>query len=54
MDGPEDYPKPELSTLLESGTFYFALTVLHRPTANAAPLSGRMLAVELPDTSASS
>src|SRR6266487_3768120 len=26
MGGPDDHSKPELSTLLESGTFYFALT----------------------------
>jgi hypothetical protein len=30
MGGPDDHSKPELSTLLESGTFYFALTVPHR------------------------
>ena len=26
MGGPDGHSKPELSTLLESGTFYFALT----------------------------
>jgi hypothetical protein len=26
MGGLDGHPKPELSTLLESGTFYFALT----------------------------
>src|ERR1035438_4146822 len=34
--GRADHSKPELSTLLESGTFYFALTGLERcPVLNA-------------------
>ncbi len=35
--GPADRSKPELPTLLETGTFYFALTLSRHPKAQFSP-----------------